>query len=249
MEAHTVELQPWHRASEDRHDVRLRRVLGARLRARKLMSAARADVVGKRDQLAAVRTTLSGDSVDLHAARAPFFATNIDAGAAIDGTVPPDVACKIQNEAVPLILGKPSPATDHLHVQAGAQCRPQHRQQVDLRNIEAGRQHVDISQRPDVAAAEGSDDASALRTGRGAGDHFSAHATLAQCIAHVAGVTNATTKDQPRAPVAAALDDLVGRPRNDGAIVSSLPELGGNELPTTAAYATHAHPRPRGPRR
>src|SRR5262245_7359102 len=79
------------------------------------MSAARADGVGKCDQLAAVRTTLSGGSVDLHTARAPFFTTNIDAGAAIDGAVPPDVACKIQNEAVTLIVSKPRPATNHLH--------------------------------------------------------------------------------------------------------------------------------------
>src|SRR5262249_19606557 len=115
MKAHIADRQPLHGASEDRHDVRPRRGLGVRPRARKLVWAGGADVVCKRDQLAAIRTPPSTNGIDLYAAAVIFFAVNTDIDV-IDWAVPPDVACKIQDETIALVLGKPRPATNHLDV-------------------------------------------------------------------------------------------------------------------------------------
>src|SRR5262245_54377371 len=60
-----------------------------------------------------------------------------------------------------------------------------------------------------------------------------------QRIAHVAGVANTTAKDQPRAPVAAALDYFVSCAGNDGAIVGSLLKLRSNEFAATATDPAH----------
>src|SRR6516164_4779861 len=106
-----------------------------------------------REREAAMRAFADAQHDDFPAGRAhlgrclTILAVVLDLDAnIIDRAEASDIAGEIKDQTVLLAVGLASTAADLLHVEAGRAGRAQHRNQIDVRNVEAVAQHHDRDQ-------------------------------------------------------------------------------------------------------
>lgn len=145
--------------------------------------------------------------------------------------VPKHVAAEVQHEALGLPLGQAESPPDHLVVEPGAHRRAQHRHAVDIRGVEARRQHIDICQVLQVARLEAGDQRIAIL---GRCSALNEPALLAVLLSqhphHMLAVPDARAEQQHAAPVGSRGDDLGARRLDQCVLVHALLELAGDEL-------------------
>src|SRR5262249_60436718 len=105
--------------------------------------------------------------------------------------------------------GLASTAANLLHIETGRTRRAQHRNHIDVRNVEAVRQNHHADQARQLSGAEVLDDAIALVVRRLAQDHLAIDAARAQCVAHHGGVGDANAVDEPGAALSEIGGDLI----------------------------------------
>src|SRR5215831_9417789 len=163
-------------------------------------------------------------------------AVDIDA---VDRSVTADVAGKIEDPAVDLAVRLASPAPNLLDQEAGRTGWPQQCNQVDLRDVEADREHIDPGQTANVASAVGVKDGFALLA-RSGGNHCLAGNTVAtNGVAHRIGMLDAAAEADPGSPVRALLDHLGDRCLDHVVNVGGTLELARDKFAAAAADAGH----------
>lgn len=111
-----------------------------------------------------------------------------------------DIAAKIQDQTVRLAGGLAGATANHLNIARGGKRRPQQRDEINLRNVEARYEDVSAGQAIDLTAAEGGNSVPPLALRRLSGDGLALDAAGSQCIPHVGGMIDAAAEDEPRNP-------------------------------------------------
>ena len=119
-----------------------------------------------------------------------------------------EVAAEVEQQAVGLAWCQAETTASHLHEQPRRARRPQHRDQVHVRRIEARGQHVDVDDAAQVATLEPLDHERPLRLVGVAEDGGDVDAVVAQLVGHGLGVLDAAAEDQPCLAVLSARENL-----------------------------------------
>ena len=224
------------RAGQHRHRISRRAMLDpAGFGAEELVTAAGTGRGRQHVELLAVRAGL-GEYV---AGGSRGTAVDIDG---VDRPVAADVTGEVEDQAVSLARRLAGATADLLDQQPWRTGRAQQCDQIDFRDIEADREHVDAGQATDLAGAKRRENRIAL-IARSFGDYrLTSDAMPAERVAHGIGVIDAGAERQPGTPVSALLDDLGNRAFDHIGNIGGALELAGNEFAAAAADAGHIDP-------
>ena len=149
-----------------------------------------------------------------------------------------DVAGVVEHEAIDLVRMHAKAAANLLIHQARRLRRAQHRNAVDVRRVEAFRQHVDVDHRAQGARLEIGQEARALGLGGGAVHESRGDASRGERVAHVFGVGHVDAEHDPRAAIGGTLAQVVDRALDQPVRLHSSSQL------VVAVFATtDMHPR------